>query len=189
MTEPTEVPPTSESTPDAASPVPSPSAAASTAALEAAKEGAAAAEHTPFALARKLVAEKVPRAEALARLCESGLDEEAAKVALNAVDGKNPSELPDATLAPGINPLAPGRFALSDIGLSGHPATVGLYWMAFGAVVLVLATAFVLLPEFGIGEASPASHFWARVGLFLGAGAFGWGLLRLLTGIRVRRRP
>lgn len=186
MSEPTDTPSTSESTPDAESPMPSPNAAASTAALEAAKEQAG--EGTPFALARKLVANKVPRDEALKQLRATGLDEEAAKVALNAVDGLNPSDLPDATLAPGINPLSPGSFALSDIGMSGNPAIVGMYWMAFGAVVLVLVAVFLVLPEFGIGEASPASSFWARVGLFLGAGAFGWGLFRLLTTIRVRRR-
>lgn len=185
MSEPTDTPPTSESTPDAESPTPSPSAAASTAALEAANT---TGEGTPFALARKLVADKVPRDEALKQLRESGLDEEAAKVALNAVDGLNPSELPDATLAPGINPLTPGSFALSDIGMSGNPAVIGMYWMAFGAVIMVLVAVFLVLPELGIGEPSAASSFWARVGLFLGAGAFGWGLFRLLTTIRVRRR-
>lgn len=187
MSQPTDTPPSSESTPDAESPLPSPNAAASTAALEAAKDGEGG-EGTPFALARKLVANKVPRDEALKQLRASGLDEEGAKVALNAVDGLNPSDLPDATLAPGINPLAPGSFALSDIGMSGNPAVIGMYWMAFGAVVMVLVAVFLVLPEFGIGEASNASSFWARVGLFLGAGAFGWGLFRLLTTIRVRRR-
>lgn len=168
MSEPTDTPSTPESPPEAAK--------------------NEAAEGTPFALARKLVANKVPRDEALKQLRASGLDEDDAKLALNAVDGVNPSDLPDPTLSPGVNPLAPTSFALSDIGLSGNPAVVGLYWISFGAVVLVLVAVFLMLPEFGIGEASPASAFWARVGLALGATAFGWGLFRLLSTIRLRRR-
>jgi hypothetical protein len=144
---------------------------------------------TPFELAQQLVAQKVPRDEAIARLRASGLDEEAARVALNAVDGATPSDLPDATLAPGTNPLAPGSFALSDIGLSGSPAVVALYWMAFGAVVLVAVAIFRVLPEIGVGEPlSDASVFWAKFGLGLGAAAFAWGVLRLAGAVRVRRR-
>lgn len=201
MSEPTDTPsappPSDEPKPESAESPPaeaeapvalSPNAAASAAALAAA-EGSGAGEGTPFALARKLVAEKVPRDEALKRLRESGVDEESAKLALNAVNGPNPTDLPDATLAPGINPLAPGSFALSDIGMSGNPAVVALYWMAFGAVVLVLVAIFLVLPEFGVGEPSEVSSFWARVGLGLGGGAFGWGAVKLALTVRVRRRP
>lgn len=149
-----------------------------------------AGQGTPFALAQKLVAQKLRRADVLAQLKASGLDDETARVALNAVDGATPSELPDATLAPGINPLAPGSFALSDIGLSGNPVTVALYWMAFGAVVLVLVAVFLGLPELGVGEPlSEASAFWARVGMGLGTAAFAWGVFRLAGTVRLRRRP
>ncbi|MEW5742037.1 MAG: hypothetical protein AB1938_24190 [Myxococcota bacterium] len=146
-------------------------------------------EGTAFSYAQRLVEQKVPRAEAIARMKEKGFDDETARLALNAVDGANPSELPDATLSPGINPLAPGSFALSDIGLSGNPAVVALYWMAFGAVILILVAVFLLLPELGIGDpVSDTSAFWARFGLGLGGVAFGWGVFRLVGTIRVRRR-
>lgn len=170
----------SEPNPDAAAP--------STPA--AAEGGAGERSNSPFLLARRLVEQKVPRADALAQLKATGLDDEAARVALNAVDGANPSDLPDATLAPGINPLTPGSFALSDIGMSGNPAVVALYWMAFGAVVLLLVTLLLVLPELGVGEPlTEASVFWGRFGMGLGALAFGWGVFRLLLSVRVRRRP
>ena len=172
------------SAPESTAPSPTTTSAAAVFSDERAGEG------TAFAYARRLVEQKVPRAEAVARLREKGFDEESARLALNAVDGATPSELPDATLAPGINPLSPGSFALSDVGLQGNPATVALYWMAFGAVVLVLVSVLLLLPEFGVGEPlTPASLFWGRVGLGLGGLALGWGLFRLLTSVRVRRRP
>lgn len=165
-----------------------PATDSATGATSAAPEGAGLG--TPFALAQKLVAQKLPRADVLAQLKTSGLDDETARVALNAVDGATPSELPDATLALGINPLAPGSFALSDIGLSGNPVTVALYWMAFGAVVLVLVAIFLGLPELGVGEPlSEASAFWARVGMGLGTAAFAWGVFRLAGTVRLRRRP
>lgn len=165
----------------------SPPAAAEVASPPTDAPSSAAAE-SPFALAQRLVAERLERPAILVKLRSSGLDEEQARVALNAVDGRTPSDLPDATLAPGVNPLAPGRFAFSDIGLSGNPAVVALYWMAFGAAVMLLVAGLLVLPDFGVGEATEATHFWGRFGLGLGGAAFAWGVLRLITSVRLRRR-
>jgi hypothetical protein len=60
--------------------------------------------------------------------------------------------------------------------------------MTFGAVALVMVSVFLLLPELEVGDPlTPASLFWARVGLGVGGAAFGWGLLRLLGAVRFRR--
>ncbi|GMU61512.1 MAG: hypothetical protein AMXMBFR34_32750 [Myxococcaceae bacterium] len=180
-----------DSTPDATTPAeaPRPSAASNPPPDSAKPAESGAGEGTAFSYARRLVEQKVPRPEAIQRLKEKGFDDETARLALNAVDGANPSDLPDATLAPGINPLAPGSFALSDIGMSGNPGVVALYWMAFGAVVMVLVAVFLILPEFGVGDPhTDVSAFWARFGLGMGGLAFAWGVFRLIGTVRVRRR-
>lgn len=144
---------------------------------------------TRFELVQKLKAEKRSREEILARLKSDGLDDESAKVLLNAVDGPNPTELPEPTLSPGINPLAPSTFSISDIGMSGSPATVGAYWLTFGVFTMVVVAIFFVLTSLEL-VAEP-SHFAvdaSKVLLFFGLGAAGWGAFKLLSSVSIRRK-
>jgi hypothetical protein len=144
---------------------------------------------SPYAQLRAWRSDKVPREEWLPRLKAAGVDDESARVLLNSFDGANPSALPDASFSPGTNPLAPSTFSLDDVGLHGEPATVGLYWMAFGGTIALMVGVFALLVYADVVEQAPlALIVLSRAMGTLGAGAFGWGALKFAASVRVRRR-
>jgi hypothetical protein len=131
----------------------------------------------------------VPRDEWLTRLTAAGLDEESARVVVNSVDGRAPTVLPDASFEPTTNVLSPGSFAFADLGLQGHPATVGLYWLVFGAAVLVMLGVFALMVTFEVVEQPPALlTFIARVMAPIALIAMGFGGWKLFSSVQVRRR-
>lgn len=133
-------------------------------------------------------AEGLPRDQWLTRLKAAGLADDSARVLVNSLDGANPSLLPEASFSPGVNPLAPASFALDDLGLQGPPATVGLYWMAFGATLALMVGVFAVLVWTKVVDAPDALLVLARTLAALGAVAFGWGTFKAVTSVRVRRR-
>lgn len=154
-----------------------------------AKPSGATPEGGPaYALAQRLVGEKVPRDEALRQLRATGLDEEAAQVVLNAAIGDNPSALPEVAFNAGTNVLAPNRFSVPDVGISGDPLTVASYWLVFGAALTLLTGLYFALPALGIGETSRAMKPVAGVGLFIGLGAVLRGVFRVVAALQLRRR-
>ncbi len=124
-------------------------------------------------------AEKLPRAQMLERLKADGLDDESATVLVNSVIGKLPAELPEAGLTRGTNVLAPNAFSLSDIGLSGPPTVVGLYWLGLGVAMLIALGVAAIMAAAGMVEVPPSV---ASV-LFICLGVF-----RYSQGITIRRR-
>jgi hypothetical protein len=131
----------------------------------------------------------VPRAEWQGRLLAAGLDDESARVVVNSVDGAAPSQLPDAEFAPRTNALTPGAFAFGDLGIQGPPATVGVYWLVFGAAVLLMLGAFGLLVTFEVVEEPPDQLlFIARVMVPIALLALVGGGWKVAGAVRVRRR-
>jgi hypothetical protein len=144
---------------------------------------------SPYAQLRAWRSDRVPREEWLPRLKDAGVDEESARVLINSFEGANPSALPDASFSPGTNPLAPSSFALDDFGLHGDPATVGLYWMAFGGTIALMVGVFALLVYADVVEEAPVALLvLSRVMGTLAAGAFCWGAVKAIGSVRVRRR-
>lgn len=148
-------------------------------------EGSAA-----WTLVHKLKTEGVSREDAITKLKEQlSLDDESAKVMVNAVMGALPSELPSAQLTGGTNALAPGVFTLSDIGLTGPSHIVGMYWMGFGVAILVAlmlgtmmtAADLVQLPDL-VGE-----YAW-RIGGFVAFVCLVWGAWKLSQSLSIRRK-
>lgn len=130
----------------------------------------------------------VPKTEWLARLKQAGFDEESARILVNSLEGANPAALPEASIG-GTNPLTPGSFALGELGLQGDPFTVGLYWLAFGGTIGVLVAVFVAMVWADVVEAPEEGLFvLARVMGTLATLAIGWGVGKILTSVRVRRR-
>ncbi len=144
---------------------------------------------TTFELVRRMKNEGATREQVLEKLKANGLDDESAKVLLNSVMGAMPSELPGAQLAPGTNVLSPGVFTLSDIGLTGPPTVVGLFWMGFGAAILVAlgigglmtATDLVKLPD-------DVGYYGLRLGGVASMTFIAWGIFRYSQGIVIRRK-
>lgn len=144
---------------------------------------------TSWELVRQFKADAVPREQMLEKLKATGLDEESAKVLINSVIGAMPSELPDAQLSPGTNVLSPSTFTLSDIGLTGPPATVGLYWMGFGAAILVaLGMGFIMTEMLDKPLPEDVGFYALRIGGFLSMCCVAWGLFRYSQGVTIRRR-
>ena len=144
---------------------------------------------TNWDLVKRLKADGVPREQMLEKLKATGLDDESAKVLINSVVGAMPADLPNAQLSPGTNILAPGMFTLSDIGLTGPPATVGLYWMGFGAAILLaLGLGFIMTEMLGKELPEDVGFYALRVGGFLSMSCVGWGLFRYSQGITIRRK-
>jgi hypothetical protein len=144
---------------------------------------------TPFALVTRWKAEGVPRTEWIERLTAGGLDRESAQVVANSIDGPSPSQLPEPSFSQGTNPLAPGAFAFTDLGMQGNPATIGFYWLAFGAAVLLMFGLFALLMFLGVVEQPPvALEIAGRVMGTVGALALVRGAWRLVGSVTVRRR-
>ncbi len=157
---------------------------------EVAATESAAPRGTSWDLVQRLKAEGVTREVMLARLKESGLDDEAAKVLVNSVDGAMPSELPSAQLTGGTDLLSPSVFTLSDIGLTGPPTVVGLYWMGFGAAILLALGLGWVLTEAGFAEL-PASvgEYAVRLGGLAASTCLIWGAYRYSQGVTIRRKP
>ncbi len=144
--------------------------------------GQGGADRTLFARAQELLAKGVARPDILAQLKAQGVDEESAKVVLNSLPGAPmPSRLPEASLELGINPLAPKTVALSDLGLQGEPRVVGVYWIAFGVVLILLAGLALLANEAQLtGETAGLTSVATRVGIGLGFCAVAYGLFRVV---------
>lgn len=144
---------------------------------------------TSYELVQKLNAAGVARPEMLEQLKARGHSEEDAKVLVNSVIGRLPEELPSAQLSPGTNVLSPGMFTLSDIGLTGPRHVIGLYWIGFGAAILLALgigatmtmTDIVLLPE-DVGE------YAIRVGGAIAIACIAWGAFRYSQGVTIRRK-
>ncbi len=144
---------------------------------------------TSWDLVKQFKAEGMPREQMLEKLKARGLDDESAKVLINSVAGAMPAELPDAQLSPGTNVLSPSTFTLSDIGLTGPPTTVGLYWMAFGAAILLALGVSFLMTEMLNKQLPEDVGFYAlRIGGFVSMCCVGWGLYRYSQGITIRRK-
>jgi hypothetical protein len=143
---------------------------------------------TPWTQLQALRAEGVARADWVSRLVSAGLTPEDARVLVNSLDGPTPSALPEPSFAPGINPFATA-LPFTELGLEGAPVTVGLYWVAFGAAVFFMLGLFALLVSLDIARLpEDALRLIAWVMGSIGAGAIGWGALRVLGRVRVRRR-
>ena len=144
---------------------------------------------TSWDLVKKLHAEGATRDQMLEKLKAKGLDDESAKVLINSVSGSMPVELPNAQLSPGTNVLSPSTFTLSDIGLTGPPATVGLYWMGFGAAILLaLGLGFIMTETLGRELPEDVGFYALRIGGFLSMSCVAWGLFRYSQGITIRRK-
>lgn len=129
-----------------------------------------------------------------------GLDEESARVLVNSLPGARlPSMLPEATVSLSTNALAPDLFTLGELGLSGDAATVGLYWVVFAAVLLVvvLLVLFVPVPEL-FGPEGPSDSFLYFVDVVLPPAGFtlvgvalarGLYLIARSRRVRVARKP
>lgn len=144
---------------------------------------------THYDLVKQLAETKTPREDMLAKLKAAGLDEESAKVLINSVAGAMPQELPDAQISPGMNVLSPSTFTLSDIGLTGHPATVGLYWMGFGAAILLalgVGTMLTVMTDAKLPE--DVGYYAFRLGGVISMTCVSWGLFRYFQGVTIKRK-
>ena len=144
---------------------------------------------TSWDLVKQFKADGVPREQMLEKLKATGLDDESAKVLINSVVGAMPVDLPNAQLSPGTNVLSPSTFTLSDIGLTGPPATVGLYWMAFGAAILLaLGLSFIMTETLDKQLPEDVGFYAVRIGGFVSMCCVAWGLFRYSQGITIRRK-
>lgn len=133
--------------------------------------------------------QNLPRAEMIEKLKADGLDEESALVLINSVMGAMPSELPSAQLSVGRNVLAPGTFSLSDLGLTGPAHIVGLYWMGFGAAILLALGVAAILTLTGLADVPDAVAYYAvRLGGVASMACVAWGVIRYSQGVTIRRR-
>lgn len=118
-------------------------------------------EPATFEFARDQLAAGRSPAEVKQALIARGLDEESARVLVNSLPGARlPAALPEANVSLSTNALAPDLFTFGELGLSGDAATVGLYWVVFAAVLLVvlLLVLFVPVPEL-FGSEGPSDSF------------------------------
>ncbi|HEY0882981.1 MAG TPA: hypothetical protein VGD87_15675 [Archangium sp.] len=155
-------------------------------------EAAPAAAPTPgtnYDVVKQMAEAKASREDMLAKLKAAGLDDESAKVLINSVSGALPAEIPDAQLSPGMNVLSPSTFTLSDIGLTGHPATVGLYWMGFGAAILLalgVGTMLTVMMDTKLPE--DVGYYAFRLGGVISMTCVAWGLFRYFQGVTIKRK-
>ncbi len=144
---------------------------------------------TSWDLVRRLKTEGATREQVLERLKATGLDDESAKVLFNAVMGAMPADLPSAQLSPGTNILSPTVFTLSDIGLTGSPTVVGLYWMGFGAAILIALGIGALMTESGLVTLpEDVGDYALRLGGVASMACIAWGFFRYTQGIVIRRK-
>ncbi|MCA2977860.1 MAG: hypothetical protein INH41_13920 [Myxococcaceae bacterium] len=158
------------------------------------------APETPFEEARRRQAAG-ERPDAIAAALRSrGLDDESARVLVNSLPGARvPSQLPEANVSLTTNPLAPGLFSLSELGLSGDDVVVGAYWLTFGLALAVVVSVVLFLPMPELfGEAGPSEGFLVIVDEVLPPVGFslvalslarGWYLVLRSRRVRLRRRP
>lgn len=133
--------------------------------------------------------QNLSRAEMIEKLKADGLDEESALVLINSVMGAMPSELPSAQLTVGRNVLSPGTFTLSDLGLTGPAHIVGLYWMGFGAAILLALGLAAILNLTGLAEVPDnVSYYAVRLGGVASMACVAWGVVRYSQGVTIRRR-
>ncbi|MBL8922627.1 MAG: hypothetical protein JNJ54_27505 [Myxococcaceae bacterium] len=157
-------------------------------------------EPATFEFARDQLAAGRSQLEVKEALMARGLDEESARVLVNSLPGARlPSTLPEATVSLSTNALAPDLFTLGELGLSGDAATVGLYWVVFAGVLLVvvLLVLFVPVPEL-FGAEGPSDSFlyfvevvlppagFTLVGVALARGLY---LIARTRRVRVTRKP
>ncbi len=151
-------------------------------------------ERTPWQHAMALHSEGKTPAEIRAALTHAQLDPESVAVLLNALpDSRMPSVMPEAKLDLGVNPLAPRLFSIFELGLSGDPKTIGLYWLVFGGVLSVLLGVFMLLSVMGDDEVSDT---WAygvlvvlpRFGFAVALLSVARGVSLWLGAVRIRRK-
>jgi hypothetical protein len=147
------------------------------------------ANGTSWDLVKKMKAEGATREEVLVKLKALDLDEESAKVLLNSVMGPIPSEIPGAQLTGGTNTLAPSVFTISDFGLTGPPHVVGLYWMGFGAAILVaLGIGFLMTSSDLVKLPEDVDFYAVRLGGVASMTCIAWGMFRYSQGVIVRRK-
>lgn len=163
---------------------PLPPNSASAAAAEAVPSG------TSWDLVNRFKADGLTREQMLEKLKATGLDDESSKVLINSVIGSMPVDLPTAQLSPGMNVLSPSTFTLSDIGLTGPAATVGLYWMAFGAAILLaLGVGFLMTELLDKQLPEDVGYYAVRLGGFVSMCCVTWGAFRYSQGVTIRRKP
>jgi hypothetical protein len=120
-----------------------------------------------------------------AALRARGLDAESVQVLVNSLPGAPvPAELPEATVSLTTNPLAPGLFSVTELGLSGDSRVVGAYWLTFGLALLVVVclVLFVPLPEL-FGEAGPSEAFLFFIDEVVPPAGFGLVAFSLARGL------
>lgn len=145
---------------------------------------------TAYEQVQKLKADGATREQIIEKLKAGGHDDESAKVLVNSVMGAMPSELPSAQLSPGTNALAPSVFALSDIGLTGPSHVVGLYWMGFGAAILVALALGAMMTAVGLAKIPDGVAYYAvRLGGVISMAFIGWGIFRYSQAVVIRRKP
>ncbi len=157
-------------------------------------------DETPFDEARRRHAQGEAPDGIAAALRARGLDDESARVLVNSLPGARvPSQLPEANVSLTTNPLAPGLFSLTELGLSGDDAVVGAYWLTLGLglAVVVSLVLFLPMPEL-FGEEGPSQGFLVIVDDVLPPVGFslvalslarGWYLVLRSKRVRLRRRP
>jgi hypothetical protein len=148
-----------------------------------------------FEQARTLLEQGRSELEVKQMLMGLGLDEESARVLVNSLPGAiHPSALPEPTVSLSTNALVPDLFSLGELGLSGDPATVGLYWLVFSVVLLavLLFVMFVPVPEL-FDDKGPSDAFLffvdvvlPPVGFGLVGGAFARGAYLFVRGRRFK---
>lgn len=124
---------------------------------------------TTFDRAKAMVESGKPLEDVKKMLTADGLDEESARILLNSLPGaKLPSTLPEANVSLATNSMAPDLFSFSELGMSGDPAVVGLYWLVFATVLLavVLIVMFLPLPQL-FGDEGPSDAFLYFVDVIL----------------------
>lgn len=150
---------------------------------------AAPANGTAYEQVQKLKAEGKSREDIITVLKGQGHDDEAARVLVNSVMGAMPPELPSAQLSPGTNALAPSVFTLSDIGLSGPSHVVGIYWMGFGAAILLALGLAGLMNMAGFAKVPDSvAYYGLRLGGVLSMACVAWGVFRYSQAIVIRRK-
>lgn len=151
-----------------------------------------------FERARVLLERGLTPDEVRSELIAQGLDAESARVVINSLPGgRLPTALPEPTLSLSTNALAPDLLSISELGLSGSPLTVGLYWVTFsgGLLLVLLLVLFAPVPEL-FGAEGPSDAFLYFVEVVLPPTGFGLvgitlarGLFLLLRArLSVRRR-
>lgn len=153
----------------------------------AAGEGALSA--SPYALARQWADEGVEPATIVSRLVSHGTSEEDAKLLLHSLKGDEHAQAPELTLEPTINPLAPARFSMGELGFSGPRHLVGLYWLTFGGLSVALMGLLQVLWEAELFEPpSVTAVMLSRLAMAGGAVALLYGLALVAATVRVRRK-